>query len=504
MGALSTAVGDERRSRVSGYKINKGNFNLASENLPQNIVILGEANTANQAALDVSKKEVTSAFEAGELYGFGSPIHQIMRILRPISGQGIGGIPTFVIPQLSDVGASATVVTWDLTGVATKNATHKVVIAGREDLDFKSYSYTVSIGDTAAEVLAKIADAVNAVLNSPVSAAVVGAQIVFTTKWEGLTSASIDISFNIDGEAAGFVYALDSKVDGAGDIDLSAAFALFGSDWHTTVINPYDSKLDVLEAFNGVPAPIASGRYNPIDFKPFLSFFGSVLDDKDDLAAITDAAARQEEVTNVLCPAPLSKAFPWEAAANMVALFCRVMQDTPEIDVNGLSYPDMPVPSDGIIGDMSVYDNRDFLIKKGCSTVIYDKGSYKVQDLVNTYHVEDEVPLQFNYCRNLNLDWNIADSYMILEKLKLKDKVLIGDLQSTDSKNAVKPKEWKAVLFGLFEELAVKALINEPKFSKDSLQVGISETNPNRFETTFAYKRTGIARIESTTVEAGY
>ena len=48
------------------------------------------------------------------------------------------------------------------------------------------------------------------------------------------------------------------------------------------------------------------------------------------------------------------------------------------------------------------------------------------------------------------------------------------------------------------------ALINEPKFSKESLQVGVSETNPNRFETFFRYKRIGIARIESTTVEAGF
>ena len=81
---------------------------------------------------------------------------------------------------------------------------------------------------------------------------------------------------------------------------------------------------------------------------------------------------------------------------------------------------------------------------------------------------------------------------------------MIKDDQITDSKNAIKPKEWKAILYDLFERLAKKALINEPEFSKESLEIQISATNPNRFETFFRYKRTGIARIEATTVEAGF
>ena len=47
-------------------------------------------------------------------------------------------------------------------------------------------------------------------------------------------------------------------------------------------------------------------------------------------------------------------------------------------------------------------------------------------------------------------------------------------------------------------------MIRDASFSKDSLNVQISTTNPNRFETFFRYKRTGLARIESTDVEAGF
>ncbi len=82
--------------------------------------------------------------------------------------------------------------------------------------------------------------------------------------------------------------------------------------------------------------------------------------------------------------------------------------------------------------------------------------------------------------------------------------MLIADDQVTTVSGAIKKKEWKATCFDYFEELGERALINNPQFSKDSLQVEISTTNPDRFETFFRYKRTGIARIESTDAEAGF
>ena len=164
----------------------------------------------------------------------------------------------------------------------------------------------------------------------------------------------------------------------------------------------------------------------------------------------------------------------------------------------------MPIPSNGDIGDMKDYNNRDFLVKKGCSTVMLVNGAYQIQDLVSTYHPSGELPLQYAYPRNLNIDWNVSDAYRTLETRFLKDKTLIRDEQAVDVDGCVKPKEWKAVTYDMFEDLASKGLINEPEFSKSSVKVLISSTNPNRFETAFKYKRTGIARIESTTASAGF
>lgn len=506
MGTISTAVGTERRSRVSGYKIKKGFFTNETQNLPQIIAVFGEANTANQTGLNAVPIEVTSAKQAGDLFGYGSPIHSVMRILRPINSDGVGGIPTVVFPQISANDATATEIEFTVTGTATSNATHYVIVNGRDTVDFQSYAFNVVVGDTPTIVAGKMKDAINSVLSSPCTATNVLGVMTATSKWKGLTSAKLSIQIDFGNDSAGLSYSNSDTTAGTGDVDLANSFSLFGDTWYTSVINPYgESKLDDFEAFNGVPDPDApTGRWNGLIFKPFMAFFGLNDDSVSEFTAITDDSDRVEQVTNVLCPAPNSNGFAWEAAANVVALFARIMQDSPHLDVNNKAYPDMPIPSDGVIGDMSDYNNRDLLVKKGCSTVILENGAYKIMDLVTTYHPDGEVPLQYAYARNLNLDWNVCDSYRTLETIRLKDKTLISDNQVTTVSGAIKPKEWKAVCFDLFEDLAQKALINDPQFSKDSLLVEVSTINPNRIESFFRYKRTGIARIESTDAEAGF
>jgi len=506
MTAISTAVGLECKSRTSGYKIKKGFFEPNTQNLPQIIAILGEANDANQAGLDTDPFEFTSAQEVGKRYGYGSPLHQMARILRPSTSAGIGGIPTVIIPQASDIGATPTAHVWTLTGPATENATHSLVIAGRKNVDFTQYAYFIVKDDTSTVIAQKMADAVNGVLGSPVTATAALGVFTLTTKWSGGTSAELITRIVTGNKTAGIGYAQTTVTDGSGVVDLAIAQAHFGSIWYTSVINPYGvAHLGTLEQINGIPDPeFPTGRYEGTVFLPFMAFFGSTLSDKNALAAITDAVGRIDQVTNVLCPAPASEGFSWEAATNMVTLFARIMQDTPHLDVNIKSYPDMPVPENGAIGAMSDYNNRDFLVKKGCSTVTLDNGAYKVQDLVTTYHPKGESPLQYAYARNLNLDWNVSFTYRTIETISVKDHVLVRDAQITDVPKAIKPAEWKAVLSTLFKNLAERALINDPSFSKTSLQVQVSDINPDRFETSFRYRRTGIARIQSTDVEAGF
>jgi phage tail sheath gpL-like len=506
---ISNAVGSGAISRVLGYKLTTGNFQNSTPNLPIRIAILGEANDANQAGLSLSPVAVTSAQQAGELYGFGSPIYNVMRILRPVSGGGVGPIDTVVYPQGVAAGAEAEVDTVTVTGTATANAVHTIVVNGRYNIDGEGYSFSVVKDDTPTIIAQKITDAVNSVLGCPYSATVALGVVTLTAKWSGYTGADMNLRVDTDGSPAGITYVKSQVTEGSGTPEIATALALFGDEWTPIVINTYgevDEILDALEGFNGVPSPTdPTGRYAGITFMPFVALFGSTRG--TGLAA--SLASRSSQVTNVLCPSPLSDALPMEGAANGARLLAVQANDNPELDIAGRSYPDMPIPYElinfaTIATDFSTYEGRNLLAKNGVSTVNIVNGAYQVQDLVTTYHPTGELNPQFRFVRSLIQDFNVKFGYRLQEELYVIDHLIANDDDIVRATKVIKPKTWKTILNAYFLDLVSRGLIVDAPFSKESLIVGISTVNPDRLETFFKYKRSGFDRIASTTVEAGF
>ena len=499
---ISDAVGLELLSRIVGYKLTKGDFSNTTPNLPMRVAIVAEANTANQPTLDLTGKVVTTAQEAGELYGYGSPMYHIMRILRPQSGTGIGGIPTVCYPQAEPVGATPEQISVTAVGVATANGTHTLKIAGRQGIDGEFYDININVGDDAATIALKMQDAVNNVLGSPVIALASPYSCEFITKWAGATAEQTNVEVLTNNTDLGITYAVLAVSNGSGVPSVQPALDQFGSEWTTVVVNGYGIEANViaaLNAFNGRPNPTTpTGRYAGIIFKPFIAITGST--DEDPSSGIL--ASEKNEVTIAIAPAPKSLGYNFEAAANMSTLFARKEQDTPQLDVMGEAYPDMPTPSS--IGMMSEYLQRDRIMKAGSSTVDLVSGEYVVQDFITTYAPIGELPPQFRYCRNLVLDWNVRFGYYILEQLNVVDHVIANDNDVINASKVIKPKRWKSLLKAYALDLVSRGLIADAAFFTESLQVGISGTNPDRLETFFRYKRTGTVRIASTTAEAGF
>lgn len=499
----SDAIGQERVSRTVGYNIKRGNFGESSQNLPQRLAIFAEANHDNQGTLDVTPKEITSAKQAGELYGYGSPIHMIIRILRSFSSEGVGGIPTFVYPQEEAIGATAKVIEATVTGVANGNGTHYLKIAGRDNIDGQVYALAIEDGDTAADIYQKIEDVVNAVLGCPMTADSTQYEATLTSKWKGLTANEITMDIDTGDDDLGLEYLFQSVANGAGTPSIADALEAFGNVWNTRVLNGYgtvSSIMDALEAFNGIPKDLnPTGRYQGTTWKPFIAYTGST---SDDPSAITDA--RKAEVTIALCPAPASDCLSFEAAANYAYLELLTAQNNPHLDVQGQALPDMDVPTDGNIGSMADYNNRDSIVKKGCSTVDLVNNGYEIQDLVTTYHPVGEAVPQYRYVRDLNLDMNVRFGYLLLERAYVLDHVIANDGDTVTAFNTIKPKQWKSVLADYAKDLAKRGLIVDPDFMIASITVNVSPTNPNRFETFFRYKRSGVVRQSATTAEAGF
>lgn len=496
----SDAVGSERVSRVVGYKIAKGDFRSSSPNLPQRIVLLGEANTANQGTLDTDPFQITSAQQAGQRYGYGSPLHLQARILLPKGGGGIGGIPVIAIPQTEAVGATAKILEVSATGTATKNGTHTLVVAGREGYDGNFYNIPVVIGDSTDEISTKITDAINNMLACPFTAIDADYNSQLTSKWKGATADKLFVTVNTNGDDLGLTYTVDEVSSAAGQPSIADALDAIGNDWVTIIENPYESTqiMQALEIFNGIPDPVnPTGRFVGIVMKPFIAITGNT---DEDPSAITDA--RANDVTIAIAPAPLSAGLPMEAAANMVVLFAVISQNNPHLDVAGQPYPDMPAPVS--IGAMADYNNRDLFVKRGCSTVTLETGRYIVQDFVTTYHPTGEEPPQYRYPRNLMLDFNVRYGYLLLEQINVVDHAIAADEDTVTASKVIKPKMWIQILNSYAKDLAKRGLIVQVGFMADSIKVGLSTSNPDRLETEFSYKRSGFARISATTATAGF
>jgi len=498
MAAISTSVDLNRVSAIVGYEIQATLEGIKAGNLPQRIGVLAEANSLNQSGLPNSLNFTTSK-EVGEIMGYGSPAYQIARILRPISGDLLGGIPTVIYPVVEDGTPTVTTSTIAITGTASKTATHKLIINGREQVDGANYSFVVEKDDAPAAVAQKIIDTVNAVLGAPAIGTLSTNDAVLTSKWKGLTSAELNVVIDQQGEAAGLDYAV-VNVDGAGTPSIATALGNLGDEWTTLLINAIGTDtttLDALEGVNGDPNA-KTGRYEPTFFKPFVALVGSTLSTLTGLTAITDA--RKSEVTNAICPAPNSTGFSFEAPANVAFIYGKIAQDTPQSDPINQLYPDMPTPDD--IGEFSDPSKRDQLVKVGSSTVKINSSRYQIVDLVTTYHPDEEpaTATLFRWVRDLvGLDWNIKYSYSLEEEIFVVGKTIIPNGKTVSAANTISPDRWKARLNGLADELEDRALIADAKFMKESLQVQIGESNPNRFETTFKAQRTGIARVLATT-----
>lgn len=102
--------------------------------LPQRIAVFAQGLTG--LSYSAAKQQVTSAAQAGSIYGFGSPIHNVLRQLLPANGDGVNTIPVTVYPlsdAVSSTAASGSIVP---SGTQTKTTSAKVRANNIESAQF--------------------------------------------------------------------------------------------------------------------------------------------------------------------------------------------------------------------------------------------------------------------------------------------------------------------------------------------------------------------------------
>lgn len=488
--AISTAVDASAVARVVGIETKFFNTNVGGiVSLPQRVAVIGQGATAS--TYPTTKFRATTAAQVGQTVGFGSPLHLAALQLLPANGDGVGSIPVTFYPLLDDGAGAAAAGDITPTGTATKAGTFRVVISG-----IQSAQFTIAIGDAPASVIAKIIAAVNGVLQMPVIAANGTTKVNLTAKWKG--ASGNDLVVELSGPTdTGVTFAITQPTAGAANPDVQDALDQVGNVWETMVLNCLNiedaTALDAYRTFG-------DGRWGALVRKPLVVMTGSAAETPTAATSVTDA--RKPDKVNVQLVNPGSVNLPFVSAAGQLARIVKVANNNPARDYGRQVASYLLPGADGVQWDFA---QRDQAVKGGSSTVEVRDGEVNISDVVTMYHPTGEEPPAYRFvCDIVKLQNIIFNVDLQFNNAEWDGAPLIPDEQPTVNPEAKKPKNVKAVLGALADNLGLNALISDPAYSKANTQCEIDSQNPKRLNTVFPVKLSGNANIHSIDLNFGF
>ena len=488
--ATSTAVDASAVARVLGVKtefkdLRGGNIVY----LPQRVAVIGQGATASVYA--TTKKRVTSAFEAGSLYGFGSPVHLAVQKLLPTNGDGVGTIPVTVYPLDDDGSGVASAGDITPSGSPTVAASYIVRI---NNID--SESFVISVGDSVADIVAAMTAAINANVDVPVVAADNTTDVTLTSKWKG-TSANDIVAEVVGSTTAGNSFAITQPVGGLVNPDVDDALNQVGNVWETMIINC----MDVADTVTlGKFTTFGDGRWGALVRKPLIVFTGNLATTAANAIVIPDA--RKTDKINVQLVAPGSSDLPFAVAARQVARIAVIANNNPPQDYGSQQATGL-VP--GVDGDQWLYTDRDLAVKGGSSTIEVKDSVINISDVITFYHPTGDPTPAYRFVVDIVKLQNILFNLdLIFATPEWDGAPLIPDNQPTSNRTAKKPKMAKAAAATMIDQLALEAIISDPETAKASLEANINGSNPKRLDMAMTVQLSGNTNIVSVDLNFGF
>lgn len=488
--AISSAVDVSAVARVVGIKTQfkdlRGGGILF---LPQRIAVVGQGNTA--AVYDTTKRQVTSATQAAELYGFGSPIHLALRQLFPVNGDGVGTIPVTVYPLEDD--GSGVAASGDITPTAdqTEAAAYTVRV---NNID--SEPFVIAADATVADITASITAAINAVLEMPVTATDNTTDVGLSAKWAGESGNDIIVEV-VGPDSGGASFAVTQPTGGLVNPDVQPALDQVGNVWETMVLNCLntadDTALDAFQTFG-------EGRWGALVRKPLVVFTGDTSTTVND--AITVPDARKTDRVNAQLVAPASNDLPLVVAARQLARIAPVANNNPPQDYGS---QDATGLTPGPDGDQWNYAQRDQAVKGGSSTIEVKDGVVNISDVVTFYHPTGDPIPAYRFVVDIVKVQNIIFNLDLIFATKEWDGApLIPDDQPTVNRSAKKPKAAVAAVSAMLDSLGLNAIISAPETAKANTAAAINDQNPKRLDVSTTVQLSGNTNIISVDLNFGF
>jgi len=494
---LSTAVDPSAVARVIGIKTEFKNLKGGISFLPMRIGVVGQGTTVAQATYVNTKKQVFSAKEVGDTYGYGSPIHLAVKQLLPPNGDGVGIVPVTIFPLDDDGSGIASDGDITPTGTMTAAKSYRVFIN-----NIPSLAFTLIIGDSVAEAVAAIVAAINGEIDSPMIAVdAASATADLTSKWKGASANDLVVEIkNSDGteaDLAGITFAFTQPVNGATNPDVDDALNQIGDIWETLIVNCLDvADTASLTKYTTFFEP----RWGATVRKPAVVFSGEI--ETVVATAIVTPEARKTDRINSQLVEPGGSDLPFIVAAREVARIAKVANNNPPVDYAGQKATGLTA---GIDSDQWEQAERDTAVKGGSSTIEVIDGVIEMSDTVTFYHPTGEDPPAYRYVNDIvkimNVIFNLG---LIFESDNWKGKVLIPDIQPTTNPDARKPKDAVAAIASMLDSLGLNAIISDPETAKGTIQAEINGSNPRRLDVAFTYQISGNTTIISVDANWGF
>jgi len=487
---ISTAIDPSAVARVIGIKteykdLRPGNILF----LPQRIAIVGQGTTAATYAL--TKRQITSAIEAGEVYGYGSPIHLAARQLFPVNGDGVGSIPVTVYPL--DDAQTGVASSGDITPSGTPTAAGGYYVLVN---NIRSAAFVISVGMSVEQMIDAMVAAINAVPEMPVIATDNTTVLVLASKWKGVSANDIKVA--VTGPTTyGVSFAITQPTGGLVNPDVDTALALIGPVWETLVINC----LDIADTTTlGKYYTAGAGRWGAQVRKPFVVFTGNTATAVADATTVSDA--RKTDNVNAQIVLPGSAELPLVVAARAVSRIAVRANSNPAFDFGGL---DLAGLTPGADGSQWLYASRDAAVKKGSSTVEIRDGVAVLGDVVTFYHPANDPLPAYRYVIDIiklqNIIFNID---LIFTAPEWNGAPLIPDVQPTINRAAKKPRMARAAIGAVADSLGLNAIISDPAITKNGTVAEIDDQNPKRLNVVVPVALAGNTNIISIDLQFGF
>ncbi len=201
--------------------------------VPYKLLVLGQA-AEDSSAPALTPVRITSADQAGSLFGRGSMLHNMFRLIKNANGV----LETWALPVLDNAAGQKAAGKITLSGKPTASGTLYLYIDGQ------AVSCAVTADEENSATATRLASAVNAESSLPVTAAAAEGVVTLTCRWAGETGNDLSAVAGLYGEEApaGLAVTCAAFTGGSGDPDIDDVIAAFGDEqWHGIVV-PWASK----------------------------------------------------------------------------------------------------------------------------------------------------------------------------------------------------------------------------------------------------------------------